>query len=145
MLEPNQTNHILQVPTFVLEPRGCFLFIFVLIILPCVVLLVVDSRVVNSLTKVVGVVSVNVIAVVISVIDDISVAVEVTVLISLLEVLVVVDSALVGDTLVVPAILCIVTVVVVGEVVCTFVLVSSDVVDGPVVAGIVDFEATLVL
>ena len=69
---------------------------FYLIILPGVILLVVYSTVVISLTDVVsGVVSVNVVGVVVSVIDGVSVGIKVTEVIALVDMLVIEDSVLV--------------------------------------------------
>ena len=117
-----------------------------LTILLGVVFLVGDLTIALSLTVVVsGVVSVNNIAVVVSVIYGVSVGEEFSVVILLVDVLVFVDSVLVGGILVAPAVRCVVTVVVVGEVVCTFVLLTSEVVDSPVVAGIAVDEANVVL
>ena len=67
-----------------------------MIILPGVILLVVYSTVVISLTDVVsGVVSVNVVGVVVSVMDGVSVGIKVTEVIALVDMLVIEDSVLV--------------------------------------------------
>ena len=137
---------------------GLFCVPLFFIILPGVVLLVVDLAVVISLKVVVMVPSdASNIAVVFFVIERAGVGVEVIVVISLVDVLVVVDSVLVGEILVVlssvlaggipvvPAVICVVTVFVLGEVVCRVVLVTSDVVDSLVVAGIIVVESTVIL
>ena len=60
------------------------------------------------------------------------------------DVLVAVDTVLVGGLLVVPTVLSVATSVVVGEVVCTVVLRTSEIVDSPVVAGFGVVEATAI-